>query len=88
VLVAESFEAKGLAKLAEKNLQEALKSLDADDVELTKAVRYQLGRIAESQEQWDSAEEHYNEVAAADYTYRDVAQRLEQLNLKRRSAAR
>jgi tetratricopeptide (TPR) repeat protein len=88
VAVAASFEAKELPKLAERNLQEALKHVDSDDPTQLKILHYRLGRLAELQEQFDSAEEHYNEVAAIEYSYLDIAERLQRLNLKRKSASR
>ncbi len=81
----QSFEAKGLYKLAERNLQEALKLADAEDQALINDLHYRLGRVAEAQGDITSAEEHYNEVAANDYTYLDVAERLRALNEKRSS---
>ncbi len=77
------FEAKDLPKLAERNYQEALKLVDAADQEMTIVLHYRLGRAAESQGDLKAAEEHYNEVAATDYGYEDVAQRLESLNRRR-----
>lgn len=76
------FEAKGLPKLAERNFNEALKLVDANDTDLLNALHYRLGRVAEAQGDLKSAEEHYNEVAANDYTYEDVAVRLRNLNEK------
>lgn len=75
-----SFEAKGLAKLAEKNLVEALALADMNDMTLRNALRYRLGRVCEAQNKLKEAEEFYNEVAAEDYTYLDVAKRLQDLN--------
>jgi hypothetical protein len=43
------------------------------------ALHYQLGCTSESLGNNEAAEEHYNEVAAIDYSYRDVAQRLKRL---------
>lgn len=74
------FEAKGLPKLAERNYQEALKLADPSDQQLLNALHYRLGRAAEAHGDLQAAEEHYNEVAANDYTYEDVARRLENLN--------
>lgn len=78
----QSFEAKGLPKLAERNYQEALKLADPDDQALLNSLHYRLGRVAEAQGDLGAAEEHYNEVAANDYTYLDVAERLAALNQK------
>jgi tetratricopeptide (TPR) repeat protein len=75
-----SFEADGRAKLAERTYQEALKSIDPSDTVNFNALHYRLGRVAESLGNMEVAEEHYNEVAANDYTYLDVAQRLRNLN--------
>jgi tetratricopeptide (TPR) repeat protein len=74
------FEEKRLAKLAERNYNEALKLTEANDEEMLKRLHYRLGRVAESQNDLKLAEEHYNEVAALDYTYEDIADRLRNLN--------
>ena len=74
-----SFEANGALKLAERSYREALKALESDDVTNFNALHYRLGRVAEASGNFEAAEEHYNEVAANDYTYQDVAQRLRNL---------
>jgi tetratricopeptide (TPR) repeat protein len=74
-----SFEANGAHKLAERNYKEALKLIEPEDKENFNSLHYQLGRVSESLGNNEAAEEHYNEVAANDYTYRDVAQRLRRL---------
>jgi tetratricopeptide (TPR) repeat protein len=75
-----SFEANNALKLAERSYKEALKSLEAEDKENFKLLHYRLGRVYEGLSNTESAEEHYNEVAAIDYTYLDVAERLKRLN--------
>lgn len=75
-----SFEADGRGKLAERTYLEALKSLESEDTVNFNALHYQLGRVNETLGNMEAAEEHYNEVAANDYTYLDVAQRLRNLN--------
>lgn len=80
LLAGESFEKKGLAKLAEKNYVEALALTDPDDTATRNALRYGLGLVCERQGKLKEAEDYFNEVAADDYTYRDVARRLEALN--------
>ncbi len=75
-----SFEANGALKLAERNYDEALRAVDAEDMVMFNALHYQMGRISESQGNIQKAEDHYNEVAANDYGYLDVAQRLRGLN--------
>lgn len=74
-----SFEATGVLKLAERNFQDALKAADPADVTTINALHYRLGRVAEAQGNTQAAEDHYNEVAANDYSYLDVADRLKNL---------
>lgn len=78
-----SFEAKGLPKLAERSYHDALKLAEGDDPSAVLSLHYRLGRVAESLGNLAVAEEHYNEVAAADYTFEDVAERLRALNQRR-----
>ena len=75
-----AFEAKNLPKLAERFYQDALKFVEADDTALFNDLHYNLGRLAESLGNTKAAEEHYNEVAANDFSYKDVAARLSNLN--------
>ncbi len=74
-----SFEATGVMKLAERSYLDALKETDPADRSTLNALHYRLGRVAEAQGNTREAEEHYNEVAANDYGYLDVAQRLRNL---------
>lgn len=74
------FEAEGALKLAERSYQEAIKAVEPDDFTNLNALHYRLGRVAEALGNTAAAEEHYNEVAANDYGYLDVAQRLRSLN--------
>ena len=74
-----SFEATGVMKLAERSYLDALKETDPADRDTLNALHYRLGRVAEAQGNTREAEEHYNEVAANDYGYLDVAQRLRNL---------
>lgn len=74
------FEAKGLPRLAERNYQDALKHIDSPGDAMFNTVHYRLGRVAEAQNDFKAAEEHYNEVAANDFGYEDIASRLENLN--------
>lgn len=75
-----SFEANGALKLADRAYQDGLKAIEPEDLDNFKALHYRLGRVAEAMGNHEAAEEHYNEVAATDYTYLDVAQRLRNLN--------
>ena len=54
--------------------------IDEGEQELFNKLHYRLGRVAEAQGNLKSAEEHYNEVAANNFGYEDIAQRLENLN--------
>jgi tetratricopeptide (TPR) repeat protein len=74
-----SFEANSAWKLAERSYKEALKGLEEEDRENFLAMQYRLGRVAEAVGNTEAAGEHYNEVAAIDYTYLDVAERLRRL---------
>jgi tetratricopeptide (TPR) repeat protein len=74
-----SFEANSAWKLAERNYKDALKSLEEEDRDNFLALHYRLGRVAEAISNSEAAAEHYNEVAAIDYTYLDVAERLRRL---------
>jgi tetratricopeptide (TPR) repeat protein len=74
-----SFEANNAPKLAERNYKEAVKLLEPEDKDNFLALHYRLGRVAETLSNNEAAEEHYNEVAAIDYSYLDVAQRLKRL---------
>ena len=75
-----SFEANNTYKLADRSYSEALKSIEDGDTDNFLSLHYRLGRVAEALGNSEAAEEHYNEVAAKDYSYLDVAQRLRNLN--------
>jgi tetratricopeptide (TPR) repeat protein len=74
-----SFEAIGAHQLAERAYRDALKSIEDEDVANFNALHYRMGRVCEAMGNSEAAREHYNEVAANDYTYLDVAQRLKSL---------
>ena len=77
-----SFKANGVKKLAERNFEDALRAVDMKDKATMNDLHYNLGLLAEEQGNLAIAEEHFNEVAANDYSYRDVAQRLAKLHEK------
>ena len=77
-----SFKARERSKLAERHFEDALRAVDLKDKATFNELHYNLGLLAEEQGNKAIAEEHYNEVAANDYSYRDVAQRLQKLGEK------
>ena len=50
-----------------------------DKPELYKTAHYWLGRLYEKAGKNEKAENHYTEILAADYEYKDVLKRLEEL---------
>ena len=40
---------------------------------------YKAARLAEHLQEWESAEKHFNHLAAVDFGYKDVAQRLDKI---------
>ena len=66
--------------MAKRYYEEALGSLNAGDSDNLKELRYVLGRVAEEMGDKDSAVQHYEELAAMDYGFRDIAQRLDALS--------
>ena len=81
-LTGQAFEDDGNRKLAERTYLEALKHADPADQGGLNDLNYRLGRVYEAVGNVAKAEEHYNEVAANDYSYLDVAQRIRGLNAK------
>lgn len=77
-----SFKANGVNKLAERNFEDAVRGVDLKDQATFMELHYNLGLLAEEQGNKAIAEEHFNEVAAIDYSFRDVAQRLRKLGEK------
>ena len=76
------FFAKKIFRLAERHYREALelvRSGGGRDEQQIKELHYLLGRTYEELGERQRAQEHYEETAAMDYGYRDVARRLEQL---------
>ena len=80
LLLAKCFiqEKKGI--LARKQLEKAVPKLNPIENRATfLEVRYWLGRLCEEAKEYDKAEEHYGEVLAVDYEYKDALKRLESL---------
>lgn len=66
--------------LAKRQFEKAAPKIDVhDEEELFLEVHYWLGRLCESSKDNEAAEEHYGEVLAVQYEYRDTLKRLEGL---------
>lgn len=69
------------AEAGRKQLEEALQSIVcAEKPSAFKIAHYWLGRIYEHRAENSSAVEHYAEIIAVDFQFRDVARRLEAIN--------
>ena len=80
LLLAKCFiqEKKGI--LARKQLEKAVPKLNPQEHrESFLDAHYYLGRLCEEAKDVDKAEEHYGEVLAVDYEYKDALKRLESL---------
>lgn len=80
LLLAKCFinEKKGI--LARKQLEKAVPKLNAQEHrDAFLETHYYLGRLCEEAKEPDKAEEHYGEVLAVDYEYKDALKRLESL---------
>jgi tetratricopeptide (TPR) repeat protein len=77
--IGRSFHAKKNLRMAKRHYEEALDSLSASDQESFKELHYLLGRVCEDMGDKPAATQHYEEVAAVDYGFRDVAKRLDAL---------
>jgi tetratricopeptide (TPR) repeat protein len=74
------FAAKKNLRMAKRHYEDALVSIKSEKKEDgLKDLRYRLGRIGQDMGDPEAAIQHYEELAAMDYGYRDVAQRLEAL---------
>lgn len=70
---------KNLA-LAERNLADALDNVPQNNEDARKQVLYYRGRVAQDAGDNNRALEFFNEIAAIDYEYRDVAKRIDAIN--------
>jgi tetratricopeptide (TPR) repeat protein len=66
--------------LAEKNLADALDAVGSMNEEGRKEVLYYRGRVAQDANDLPKALELFNEIAAIDYGYKDVAKRIDAIN--------
>ncbi len=66
--------------LGRRQFEKAIESINYQDKpDLFKTAHYWLGRLYEKSGHRDKAENHYQEILALDYEYKDVLQRLESL---------
>ncbi len=80
VLLGECFAREGKNDLARRQLEKAIEGLNFNDrPDAFKTAHYLLGRIYEAAGKSEQAENHYGEVLAVDYEYRDVLKRMEGL---------
>lgn len=80
VALGKCFYAEKKKELAKRQFEKALPSLSPDDKpEIYKEAHYLLGRLYEESKEKDKAADHYSEILAVDYDYRDVKDRLEGL---------
>lgn len=74
------FLAKKQNSLAKRQFEKALEKLSANDNPIPfKECHYYLGRLAEEAKDLPTAEKHYTEILAVDYSYRDTTKRLQEI---------
>ena len=77
VLMGECFLNENQMPLAKRQFEKALPNLNANEQkDLFLTAHYALGRIAEKNGDREAAEDHYNEILAIDFGYRDVEKRM------------
>jgi tetratricopeptide (TPR) repeat protein len=80
VLLGMCFMAEKKGSLARRNLEKAVEKIDPNEqAKIFLLSHYWLGRLCEDAGQTVEAEDHYSEVLAIDYEYKDALQRLEKL---------
>ncbi|WP_339729342.1 tetratricopeptide repeat protein [uncultured Gimesia sp.] len=80
VALGKCFYAESKKELAKRQFEKALPSLSPDDKpEIYKEAHYLLARLYEESKEKEKAEDHYSEILAVDYDYRDARERLEAL---------
>jgi len=74
------FLARKQGNLAKRQFEKALEKLNANDHPAPfKECHYYLGRLAQDAKDVPTAEKHYSEILAVDYSYKDVAARLNEI---------
>lgn len=66
-------------RLALQSYEAATTEISDRDPDMYKGVVYKAARLAEHLQEWESAEKHYNHLAAVDFGFKDVAQRLDKI---------
>lgn len=66
-------------RLAMSSYEAAIAEASDPNSDLHKLARYRAGVLATGMEEYEKAEKHLTELAAADFGYRDVADRLDKL---------
>ena len=76
----ESFQHISQHRLALRSYESAIEACDPSDwTELRKLALYRAGVLAMGMKELDTAEKHLTDLAAADFGYRDVGERLDKL---------
>lgn len=88
VALGKCFAAAKQPDLALRQFQKAIPNINPQDkAELLAEAHYLAGRLAEELGKRDIAENHYGEVIAIDYSYRDARKRLERMQKGGKEAA-
>lgn len=66
-------------KLALSHYEQAIDAIDEPEDEIYRKALYRAGVLSTGMEEFDRAERHLTALAALDYGYRDVAERLDKL---------
>jgi len=66
-------------KLALSHYEQAIEAVDESDAEIHRKALYRAGVLATGMQEYDRAERHLSVLAALDYGYRDVADRLDKI---------
>jgi tetratricopeptide (TPR) repeat protein len=66
-------------RLALQHYEQAAAEISERDPDFYKGVVYKAGRLAEHLQEWDAAQKHYNTLAAVDFAYKDVGERLDKI---------
>ena len=66
-------------RLALQNYEGAIPEISERDPEIFKGAIYKAARLAEHLKEWETAEKYYNQLATHDFSYKDVAARLDNI---------